>query len=60
MRRLSRVLSKGFIRIMILLGMFGLGLWLLGQIISIAGRNGATAPVGAVAARYRAFATTGH
>lgn len=59
MRRLTRRLSKGFIGLMVLLGAIGLGLFLLAQIISLSGRSNVTAPVGAVAARYRRFATTG-
>ena len=59
MRRLGRTLSRGFISLMLLLGAFGVGLWLLSQIISFAGRSNVTAPVGSVAMRYRQFATTG-
>lgn len=59
MRRLTRNLSRGAVNLMLLLGAFGLGLWLLAQIMSFAGRTSVTAPVGGLAARYRQFATTG-
>lgn len=59
MRGLTRNLSKTFIRIMILLGTFGVGLWLLGKIIALSGRTTVTQPVASVASRYRSFATTG-
>lgn len=59
MKKLSKVLSKGFISVMLLLFFFGVGLFILAQIISLAGRNSATAPVGGVASRFRQFATTG-
>lgn len=58
--RLGRSLSRGFVRVMVLLGLFGIGLWLLGKISSLAGRSAVTAPVGTVAMRYRQFATTGN
>lgn len=58
--RLGRSVSRGFIRIMVLLGLFGVGLWLLGKIASLSGRSSVTAPVGAAAMRYRQFATTGN
>lgn len=59
MRRVGRSLSRGFVSIMLLLLAFGVGLWLLAQIISLSGRSSVTAPVGTVASRYRQFATTG-
>lgn len=59
MRRLTRSLSRGFVGLMILLGSIGVGLWLLAKIAVIASGNGVTAPVGAVASRYRRFAQTG-
>lgn len=59
MKGLGKSLSRGFIGIMILLGAFGLGLWALAQIASLAGRTSVTQPVGTVATRYRQFATTG-
>lgn len=58
MRRLVRSLSGTFVGLMILLGLFGVGLWALAQIASLAGRTG-VAPVGVAASRYRRFATTG-
>lgn len=59
MRRLGRNLSRGFISIMLLLGAFGVGLFLLAKIAEFSGRSSVTAPVGAAATRYRQFATTG-
>lgn len=59
MKGLGKSLSRGFIGIMILLGAFGIGLWVLAQIASLAGRTAVTQPVGTVATRYRQFATTG-
>ena len=58
-KRLGRVASKGFIRLMILLFMIGAGLWVLTQIISLSGRTNVTQPVGGLASRFRTFATTG-
>lgn len=60
MKTLFRRLSKGFVGLMVLLAMIGLGLWLLGQIVSASGRvGGPAAPVGAVANRFRRFSQTG-
>lgn len=59
LRRLFRSASSGFWRVLILVGMVGLGLWLLAQIAAIAGRSTVTAPVAGAAMRYRQFATTG-
>lgn len=58
-RKAGRLLSRTFVKTMVLLAMFGVGLWFLAQIISITGRNSLTSPVGSIAARYRQFATTG-
>lgn len=59
LRKASRVLSKTFIKTMVLLGLFGVGLWFLAQVISLSGKSSVTSPLGTVAARYRQFATTG-
>lgn len=59
MSRLTRILSKTFVSTMMLLLFFGIGLFILAQIISLAGRSTVTAPVGGVASRFRTFATTG-
>ena len=59
MNKLFRFLSRGFVRVMVLLGMFGIGLWVLAQIVSLSGRSRVTAPIGGLAGRYRSFATTG-
>lgn len=59
MRGLGNKVSGTFIKLMVLLGTFGVGLWALGFIASLAGRSGVTAPIGAVATRYRRFAQTG-
>lgn len=59
LRRLSRVLSKTFVQTMVLLFLFGVGLFFLAQIIGLSGRVPGAAPIGTVAARYRQFATTG-
>lgn len=58
-KKLGSVLSKTFMRTMVLLALFGVGLWFLAQIIAITGRSSATAPIGTVTSRFRQFATTG-
>lgn len=58
MRKLFRQLSSTFVGALLLVGFFGVGLWLLAQIASIAGRAGLS-PVAGAATRYRAFGTTG-
>lgn len=59
-KKAGNVLSKTFVKTMILLAMFGLGLWFLAQIVSLSSRTKLTSPLGAVASRYRQFATTGN
>lgn len=59
LRKAGNVLSKTFVKTMILLGLFGIGLWFLAQLISLSGRNSLTSPLGQIASRYRTFATTG-
>lgn len=51
-------LSRGFVRLMILLGAIGVGLWLLGFIARLSSGT-PVAAVGGIASRYKQFATTG-